>query len=75
MGGEDRTHTHALVLVILINKDVIEDEAEQLILQCAVRIKHQRLQGLSAPCGQLVTEDHQQVTQQHERLSTHNKAM
>lgn len=47
---------------------MIQDKIEQFILQRAVWIKDQWLQSVSTAVDQLVTEDHQQVTQQHEGL-------
>ena len=60
--------THALVLVILVDEHMVQHEVEQLILQGGVWVEDQRLETLPAPRHQLVAEDHQQVTQQHEGL-------
>lgn len=64
----ERPLTHALTLIVLVDEDVVQDEVEQLVLQRAVRVKDQRLQALPAARRQLVTEDHQQVAEKHERL-------
>lgn len=60
--------THALALIILVNEDMVQDEVEHFVLQSAVRVKHQWLEALPAAGDQLVAEDHQQVTEKHERL-------
>lgn len=62
--------THALALIVLVNKNMVQDKVEQLILQSAVWVEDERLETFSASRSQLVAEDHQQVTEQHERLGT-----
>lgn len=61
--------TYALTLIILVDEDMVKDKVEQLVLQSAIRVKNQRLEALPAARSQLVTEDHQQVTEKHERLN------
>lgn len=61
--------TYALILIILVYEDVVQDKVEQLVLQSAIRVKNQWLEALPATRSQLVTEDHQQVTEKHERLN------
>lgn len=65
--------THALTLIVLVDEDVVQDKVEQLVLQSAVRVEDQWLEALPAARSQLVTEDHQQVTEKHERLSKRQK--
>ena len=60
--------THALALVVLVDEHVVQHEVEQLVLQGGVGVEDQWLEPLPAPRHQLVAEDHQQVTQQHEGL-------
>ena len=65
--------THALVLVVLVDEDVVQDEVEQLVLQRAVWVEDERLEALPAAGHQLVAEDHQQVAEKHERLNERHK--
>ena len=65
--------THALALIILVDEDVVQDEVEQLVLQSAVWVEDQWLEALPTARDQLVTEDHQQVAEKHERLSRGHK--
>lgn len=51
--------TYALILIILVYEDVVQDKVEQLVLQSAIRVKNQWLEALPATRSQLVTEDHQ----------------
>lgn len=70
--NEDQEHavllTHALALVVLVDEDVVQNKVQQLVLQSVVWVEHQRLQALPAARHQLMTEDHQQITEQHEGL-------
>lgn len=47
---------------------MVQDKVEQLILKCAIRVEDQRLEALPAARSQLMTEDHQQVAEEHECL-------
>ena len=55
--------TCAVVVIILVNEDMVQDEAEQLRLQGGLWCVDQGLQNLSTPGDNLVTEYQQQVTQ------------
>lgn len=61
-------HTHALVLVILVNEDMVHHKAKEFRLESRVWIKHQRLKTFSTSSHQLVAKNHQEITEQHESL-------
>lgn len=60
--------TCAVVVIVLVDEDVVQDEVEQLGLQGGVWRVDQSLQLLPARRHDLVAEDHQGVTQDGEGL-------
>lgn len=56
------------VVFVLVDKDVVLDEAEQVGLQGGVWAVDERLQGLTARRHDLVAEHHQYITQDGESL-------
>lgn len=60
--------TRAVGVVVLVDEDVVQDEAEQLGLQRGVGRVDQRLQHVAAPGDDLVAEDHQHVAEDGEGL-------
>lgn len=47
---------------------MVQDKVQQLVLQGAIRVKDQGLETLPSAGNELVTKDHQQVTEEHECL-------
>lgn len=67
--------THALVFIILVNKDVVHHKAQKFWLETWIWIKHQRLKTFSTSSHQLMTENHQEITEQHESLKDKRERM
>lgn len=54
---------------------MVQDKVQQLVLQGAIGVKDQGLETLPATRNELMTKDHQQVAEEHERLKKDAQTM